>query len=59
MPNDTISSVKVPFGAFLTLFTEDGFYGDPFVVDGSANNSLGKEPVCVNLRNDVYSSFKI
>jgi hypothetical protein len=59
MPNDTISSVKVPFGAYLTLYTEDGFIGNPFVVDGSANNSLGKEPACVNLRNDVYSSFKI
>ena len=49
MANDSISSVKVPFGAYLTLYTEDGFIGNPFVVDGSANNMLGKEPECVNL----------
>ena len=59
MSDNTISSVKVPFGAYLTLYTEDGFVGNPFVVDGSANNLLGKEPACVNLQNDVFSSFKI
>ena len=60
MWNDAISSVKVPFGAYLTLFVDDAFTGEPYVVDGSLSNILGKEPVCENLRTtDAHTSFKI
>jgi len=59
MYDNAISSIKVPFGASVTLYTEDSFIGFPFVVDGYANNDIGKEATCVNLWNDVYSSFKV
>ena len=35
MPDNAISSVRVPFGVVMTLYTANDFYSSPEVVDGS------------------------
>lgn len=64
MPNDSISSVKVPYGVTLTLYPPSSFLGTGFVIDGTsaAGAKFGSEPSCYSFASgisNIYSSFKV
>ena len=60
--NDSVSSVKVPFGYTAHLYENDGFQGKEWIVNGSMPSDSSMEWECVNAPAeyaDMVSSLKI
>lgn len=64
MGDNQISSVLVSFGAYLALYENDGFSGNPIEIDGAGqSNGYGGLVTCLNLDtldfDDKASSLKV
>ena len=53
MPKKEASSMRIPYGVQTTLYSDDNFQGDSYLVTGPFYTDTTLEGECVNLKNDV------
>ena len=54
MNNDAASSIRVPYGYSVKLWSDDGFTGGSVVVDGEEWTDLHEEMECISLKDHTF-----